>query len=182
MPAGAIGAACGTKPSCSCAASRFSQAFLYGVNREGAAGLGQHLVLFEDHLVLESLQAAPGFAQALLDRTVARDGAGFVVVVGEYRLRVQLVRQARDLVCGAPVAHDQVSSPCTQAGVEFAEAGMDELHAAVVARQAGQDVGVEHERAVDATGAVTLRRAQRMVQRGMVLDAQVTPEPDQRVS
>jgi hypothetical protein len=52
---------------------------------------------------------------------------------------------------------------------------VDELDAAVRARQRVEDVAVEDEGAPDPPG-----RSAGVVERGMVLDAQVAAEPDQR--
>jgi hypothetical protein len=45
------------------------------------------------------------------------------------------------------VKHDEVTSHCTQARIQFAHAVHQKLYAPVVSRQAGQDVGIEHEHA-----------------------------------
>jgi hypothetical protein len=79
------------------------------------------------------------------------------------------------------VAHDQAGAfhavrrgQRAQFGVHAHQAVADELHAPVGARQRVEDVAVEDE------GAPHLARgAQRVVQRGVVVGAQVAAQPDQ---
>ena len=60
-------------------------------------------------------------------------------------------------------------------GVELGNAGVDELHPAIVARgQRIEDGGIEDEGAVH-----TIGEAQRVVERGVVEIAQITTKPDE---
>jgi hypothetical protein len=100
--------------------------------RVRAAGQGQHLVLFEDHLVLEGLQAAAGARSVSATRRSRRDRLRLVVVVGKHGFGVQLPpapecrpRRARGARSGNLPLHAAASSSH--------QAGVDEMHAPVVA-------------------------------------------------
>jgi len=108
-----------------------------------------------------------------------------VVVVGVHRLHAQLRGQARDLLNGAAVAHQQphafgaVAAPeRAQLLVEVDERLVDELDPPVrlqaALEQRLQDVGIEHKDAPDA-----LALAQRLMQCSVVVAAQVAAQPDQ---
>jgi len=117
---------------------------------------------------------APVRGQRFGDGGIAFDRAWFVVGIRIHRFRPEFGRQrGNDRACRA-MLHDESTAKAAQLGVQLDQAGVDETYAAIVARQAGQDVGIEDEYAVDGAGS-----AQCMVQRGMVESAQVAPEPDQ---
>jgi hypothetical protein len=80
-------------------------------------------------------------------RPAAREGLRRDIAVGEDGVRIQLGSQRGDHLRGAPVKHDEVTSHCTQARIQLAHAVHQKLYAPVVSRQAGQDVGIEHEHA-----------------------------------
>ena len=112
----------------------------------------QHLALLEDDLVLEAEKAPSVLLQARRNDGVARDRLRLVVAVGEHRVHLQFGGQAHDFVGGDGVAHDQVASQLAQLGIEFGQAGVDELDAAILARQRRQDFFVENKRAIDYVG------------------------------
>ena len=142
-----------------------------------ATGLRQHLVVLEDHLVLERLQAAAGAAQAVVHGPVARDRLWLVVAVGEHRFRIQPGGQFRDHLRGAPVPHDEVTSQCSQPCIQRDHTVEQKLNAAVVGWQAGQDILIEYEH-----GEYAARGEQGVMQCDMVVHAQIAPEPDEGVS
>ena len=112
---------------------------------------------------------------------VAGQRRGFVVVAGVDGLHAQGGGQRRDLLVRPAVAHQQGgafdavrSRQRAQFGVHADQAVADEFHAPVLPRKRIKDVAVEDE------GAPHLaRRAQRVVQGGMVVGAQVAAQPDQ---
>jgi hypothetical protein len=53
---------------------------------------------------------------------------------------------------------------------------MDEFHAPILPGQAGQNVGVEHEHGMHLSAL-----PQGVVERGLIVGAQVAPEPDQAI-
>jgi len=77
------------------------------------------------------------------------------------------------------MANDERPAALAQRAVELDHGGVDELDPAVggqsFVEQLVQDRPVEDERAVHAP-----RLPQRVVQRGMVVRAQIAPEPDER--
>jgi hypothetical protein len=154
--------------------------FIRGEHAIHTAAQRQHLAFFEDDLVLEAQQGAAVRLQGLLDLRVAGDRLGFVVLVEVDGSDIEFGRQAWDQVARGAVTHQQAAAELAQFRIQFAQAGVDEAHPAVIARQAGQDLGVEHEDAINA--AVLPGVAQCMVQGGMVEDAQVASEPDQRLA
>jgi hypothetical protein len=72
------------------------------------------------------------------------------------------------------VPHDEVTSQFAQARIQLAHTVQQKLNAPVVGRQAGQDVGIEDEYAEHAA-----RGKQGVMQRSMVVHAQIAPEPDE---
>ena len=151
---------------------------LYGLPLDG-----QHLAALEDHVVLRGVQGDAAVGERAAHAGVARERVRVVVVVGEDRLHVQLGGQGDDLVGAVAVADEQAhvrrrrarSPSARQLGVERADALADELDAPVGARQRVEDRAVEDEGAPDLA-----RRAQRVVERRVVGDAQVAAEPDER--
>ncbi len=155
------------------------------VGREHAVGLalaGQHLVAFEQHLVLVVAEGDALGAQGLGHVPVAGDGLGLVVAVGQHLAHAQAARELHDAFARRAMAHDQPAAgraaargELAQALVQRLRAGMDERHAPVAAAgQRIQDAGVEDEGAVH-----PLVAAQRVVQGGVVVAAQVAPHPHQ---
>ena len=146
--------------------------------RERLAALGQHLVALEDDLVLERVEGDAVARQRVVHRAVARKCGGFVVAVGDHAGHTQFARQLRDDVAGAAVAHDEPAAQRAQRSVQLGHRGVDEFDPAVGLQPFGQqfvqDVGVEHEHAPHRPAG-----AQRMVEGGVVVDAQVAAEPDQ---
>jgi hypothetical protein len=102
-------------------------------------------------------------------------------VRGIHRLHVQLARQCHHLLGRSAVPHHQAGAldavrgaQRPQLGVHADQAVADELHPPVGARQWVEDGAVEDERAPHLA-----RTAQRVVQRRMVVDPQVAPQPHQ---
>jgi hypothetical protein len=118
----------------------------------------------------------PAPARRALDRVVALAGGRLVVLVGEDRVHAERGGEARDRVARAVVAHDEVAAPGAQPGLQLGHAAVDEFHPPVGARRERiEDFAVEDEGAVDAPG-----RAQRVVEPGVVVAAQVAAEPEKR--
>ena len=107
------------------------------------------------------------------DLVIARDRERFIIGAGMHCINVECLRQRHHLIPGAAVAHDEVASKTTQFLIQAGQAGVNETQAAIVARQAVENIGVIHEDAVH-----LLRTAQGVVQGGVVECAQVAPEPD----
>ena len=133
-------------------------------------------------MVLAGVQGDAGIGQSAAHLRIACQRRRLVVVAGVHRLYAQLLRQRRDLVARPAVAHDQAGAGHALRGTEFrqlrvqvGEAVQDELHPAVGARQRIKDLAVEDEDTPDVAS-----RPQRMVQRRMVVGAQVAAKPDQR--
>ena len=79
------------------------------------------------------------------------------------------------------VTYQQAAAKLTQLRIQFGQGGVDKAHAAVVARERGEDIGIEYEDAPDAA-AILHGVAQRMVQSSVVEDTQVAAKPDKRLA
>ena len=145
-------------------------------HRVRRAALRQHFAALEDDVVFARVQRDAGVAERRAHRRVAREGVGFVVVVRVDRLRTEFAGEPYDLGPRRAVAHQQAPAEGAQLRVELAHAVVDELDAPVSARQRLEDGGVEHEHAPDLLGG-----PQCVVQRRVVVRAQIAPEPDQRL-
>ena len=148
--------------------------FVGGEDRERRIALGQHLALFKDHLVLESLKADSKYPQPLGHVTIAGDGRRFVIPVGQNRRHTQRGRQRRNHFCSRAVTHDQPAAPRPQRAVQFDHAGVDELHPPVgPLRQRVENRGVKNE------GAKHLPVVfEGVVERRMIEVTQVATKPD----
>ena len=155
------------------------------VRREHAvrlAAAGQHLAALEDHVVLRRVQGDAAIGEGAARARVAGERVRVVVVIGEHRLDVKLDREGDDLVGAVAVANQEANvrhavrrAEPGQVGGEGVDALDDELDATIGARQLVEDRAVVDERAPDLA-----RRPQRVIERGVVGDAQVAAEPDQR--
>ncbi len=132
-------------------------------------------------MVLHGAQADAGLRQPPAGHGVARQRIGLVVVAGVHGLHAQGLGQVGDLVHRLAVAHDQAHAVHPMCGAQGAQFGVhahqavaDELDAAVDPRQGVEDGAVEHEHAPHLPGC-----EQGVVQRGMVIGAQVSAQPDQ---
>ena len=132
-------------------------------------------------MVLAGVQGDAGGGQCAAHLRVTRQRVGLVVMVGVDRLHMQLGGQLRQGLHRVAVAHQQADpfdavrgGQRVQLRLQPDQAVADELDAAVGARQGVEDRAVEDERAPDAPG-----RAQCVVQRSVVVGAQVAPQPDQ---
>src|SRR5450830_194628 len=76
------------------------------------------------------------------------------------------------------MAHDQGAARLTQGGIEFGNAGHDEVNAAIclqaIGNQRVEDVAVIDEDAMDLFALF-----ERVIQRSVVADAQIATEPDE---
>ena len=149
------------------------------VRREHAerpAGLREHLVALEDHLVLRGPERDAASGERLRDRGVAVAGRGLVVAVRVDGARPERGGELGNRVPGERVPDDQSAAARAERGVELAHAVPDELHAPVVRRrQRVEDLAIEDEGAEDRA-----RFPQRVEQRRVIEIAQVAAEPDQR--
>jgi len=132
-------------------------------------------------MVLAGVQRNAGAGQGAAHLRVAGQRIGLVVVVGVHRLHMQVSGQLRHGLRCVAVAHQQAHALDAVRGGQRAQlrlqpeqAVADELDAAISARQRIEDVAVEHKRTPHPPG-----RAQCVVQRGVVVGAQVAPQPDQ---
>ena len=129
-------------------------------------------------MVLECVQNDAMVGQMSAHLNVTRQRQWLVIVVGKYRLGLQVLGQFDDLVFGNAVAHDQARLPVTrqfaQLGIHFDQGFANELDPAVGAGQFVQNVGVKHERHMH-----PLAVFQGLVQGRMVAHAQIASEPDQ---
>jgi hypothetical protein len=114
--------------------------------------------------------------QRALYCAVAGDRLRLVVVVRVHRLHAQRAGIPRDLVARPSVQKREAAAEPFERVAQLGDALPDELHAPIRALlQRIEDFGVEHEHAVH--GA---RRPQGVMQGGVILAAQVAPEPHQR--
>ena len=145
---------------------------------ERLAAAGHDLATLEDHLVLERVQGPAGIAQRRRDAIIANDRRGLVVMVGEDRVDAEFIGQRHDCLAGAAVAHDQRAAVGAQQLVELGQRVMDELDPPVLGAARGEqrieDVAIEDERAIHAA-----RLLERVIQRRVVVEPQVTAEPDE---
>jgi hypothetical protein len=127
-------------------------------------------------VILECVQDTTIHRQPPADLGVARHGLRLVVAIEVKRLRPERARKHRYQFARRSVQHVQASAHPDQGLAKFGDAVPDELDPAVRRfRQPVQDIGVEDEYAMDAA-----RLFKRVVQRRVVMAAQVTAEPDQR--
>jgi hypothetical protein len=75
------------------------------------------------------------------------------------------------------VPHDEVTSQFSQARIQRGHTVEQKLNAAIVGWQAGQSVRIEYEH-----GEHAARRQQGVMRCGMIVHAQIAPEPDEGVS
>ena len=99
-----------------------------------------------------------------------------------YLSAANLPRQPHDLQTRAAVADEQAhavqavrAAEQPHLPIEVGQALVNELHPPVGARQRVEDVGVEDERAPDPS-----RRPQGVIQRGVIVHAQVAAKPHER--
>lgn len=99
-------------------------------------------------------------------------------MVCEYRLHPELFGDSYDVSHGMSVSGDQASVRIVGVFppllVQFNNGGMNERHASVLCRQSLQYVAVKHEATKHLVAMM-----HRHVQSGMVVQAQIPPEPDQ---
>ena len=144
-------------------------------HRERRAGLRQDLAPLEDHLVARRAPVDAQVRERVRDRRVAIERGGLVVVVRVHRAHAEFARERRNRVARARVADDQAAAALAQRGVQFGDARVDELDAAVLGGgKRVEDLAVEDERAVDRTAF-----RERGGQRRMVAVPQVAAEPDE---
>ena len=140
------------------------------------AGLRQHLVALEDHVVLARLERDAAVGEVVRDGGVAVARRRLVVVVRVDGVHAEVRRERADRVARGPWRTISAPPRARERPVELDDGVVDELDAPVVApRQRIQDLAVEHEHAVD--GARVLERG---VQRRVIEVAQVAAEPDER--
>ena len=109
---------------------------------EGLAGLGQHLVALEDHLILEIFVADALRRELLRDLAVAHDRVRLVVTIGEHLVHAQLKGQTRHFVLRATMAHDEACAGATgllrqgvERSIEFGQTAMNEFDPTIAARR-----------------------------------------------
>ena len=90
------------------------------------------------------------------------------------RARAALARERRQLVLGPPCADDEVGAALAQRGAQLGEAAVQEPRAVGGREAACEQPRVEHEDRHDAV-ALAVRRGEA----GVVVHAQVAPEPDE---
>ncbi len=138
----------------------------------------QHLVALENHVLFDGAQRPPVLPQGALDGRIAREGFGLIVASAEHRLRAQLGSQRGDRLARAGVAHDQRGAVFAQSGVDLRHRRQDELHPPIrlqpALQQRIENVSVEHKRQRHLVAG-----AQGGVQRRVVVQAQIAPQPDQ---
>lgn len=120
------------------------------------------------------MEGDPAALEAGANARVAGERGRLPVVIGEHRLHAQRAGQPRNLVGREGVTHDQAGARRERAQrlMQLLDRVPDELDPAVGARQPVEDGAVEDEGAVDLPAM-----AQRLGQRGMVVDPQVPPKP-----
>ncbi|MEY2804423.1 MAG: hypothetical protein RL657_1759, partial [Pseudomonadota bacterium] len=151
--------------------------FVGGEDRKRRTRLGHDLLPFKHHMVLAGVQGNAVVGQPATHMAVAQLGGGFVVMAGKHGQGVQLLGQLGDFVFGQAVAHDQAATFATQLGQALAQLYQrfaDELHPPIGPGQGIEDGGVED------TGHMHLAAVfQGMVERRVVVHAQIAPQPDQ---
>ena len=149
---------------------------MYGVNTlKGVLAGCEHFLTFKNHGVLVVMDSDIAALQRGLDRSVARQRGGVVVVVEKHRLGLNLGRQLHDFVARRPIFDHEAAAPGLQDALQFADAGVDEFDAAV--GRVGERIQYF---AVENKGADDLACLfQRMVKRGVVVVAQVAAKPDE---
>jgi hypothetical protein len=147
---------------------------------------GAHdLVALEYHVVLAAMQRDAGVGQLSAHVRIRAPAHRAHRHVRVHRLRVQLVGQQRNLVARAPTDHDQ-SRAChavrvaerAQLRVEVDQAAPNEFDAAI-AFQTTREQRVSSSRSSTKDGMHATGRFECVVQRRMVVGAQVSPEPHQ---
>ena len=107
---------------------------------------------------------------------VAGNCSRFVVVVGEHRIDLQFACKVWNRLAGTCVTKHQRSAEFSNCATQFANTFPDELDAPIAfVRQQIEDFRVEHEHAIHAP-----RRFQGVMKTGVVGDAQVAAEPEER--
>ena len=148
--------------------------FVGGEYRKGLVSLSQHLVLFEDGLILEAMERAVIQRQRGGNIAVAQYGRGLAVAIGIDRRNAQLARQRRNRRARSVMAHDQAAACLAQRRIQFDQRSANEFYAAVLPWQGVENVAVEDECHIHLAVA-----AQRLVQRRMVGQAQIAAQPDE---
>ena len=138
-------------------------------------------------MVLAGVQRDAVVGQAAAHPCVARQRVRVVVVAGIDGLHLQRLREPRDLVNRRRVAHDQAGilhpvarREIAQLQVQLGQTGVEELDAAVGAQAAGEQ-RIEDGAVVDKHAPDLPGRPQCVVQRRLVVDAQVAAKPCQRL-
>ncbi len=146
--------------------------------REGFALAVQDLVALEHGLILEGEPDARIGGQRVGHGAVALDGRRLVVMVGEDGLYVELPGEPGDRRTRGGVQHDQAAACRPQRGVQRGQRGEEEGHAAIAGQAASQqrvdDVPIEYEYA-----PYPARMLEGIMQRRVVIHAQVAAKPDQ---
>ena len=147
-------------------------------HRERRAGLRQHFVALEDHLVLERAKRDALRARAHRRRRRRARARRLVVVIGEDRGDAELAR--RGAGSRRARAHGARSAPpprARSARISSRDAVVDELDAPVVGRAAARRGSRGRTRTRSRPAP---RAAQRVRERRVVEVAQVAAEPDER--
>jgi hypothetical protein len=135
----------------------------------------QYLVLVEDDLVLVLAKSDSGGTQRRLDCRVACARLRLVVTVAKHRVDREFAGQLWDPAARGPMQHMESPAGSLQSSVQLGDRFPDELYPPVLTReQRIEDLGIEAESAIDRT-----RTFQRVMKRGMVVEPQVAPEPNE---
>jgi hypothetical protein len=146
-----------------------------GEDRERAARAAHDLVLLEEGLVLREVQSPSLAFECGAHRFIAPPRRGLVVAVREHGVHAQVASETRDGARGFVVHHVQAAAALAQALAQRDDGPVDELDAPVAPGEAIEDRAIEHENAMQLPAC-----ARRLVQAGIVLVAQVAPEPEER--
>ena len=123
------------------------------------------------------MPAHGGSGQCLRYRRIAGQGLRFIIMGGKDHPCAHGAGYCGNFHQRVAMAANESGVRChgAQGGVDFHQRLADELHPPVATRQRVEDAGIEHKDQHD-----LLRGAEGRVQRRMVMQAQVTAQPDQR--
>ena len=129
-------------------------------------------------MVFERVKSDAGIGEFAQHFGVSRERGRFIVMVRQYRLHTELFGQFDDFRHGMPMPDQQSSGGVIRHGapslVKFLDSAVNEADPPVMGGQTVQDVAVKHKATKHFVAVLD-----RGVQSGMVVHAQIPPEPDQ---
>jgi hypothetical protein len=130
--------------------------------------------VLDERLIVVQRQRGAGILACSRRAGVARVSVGLAVGTGVHRDGSELAGEPCDLLGAVPAPDEQTSTPLAQPVVEVAQALEQEADARRRAVLAGEDPGIEDERARDRVAARDGCRKRRLV-----IQPEVSTEPDE---